>query len=68
LTDLIKDHGVSKILGDDTALVNISTGDQDWIAQVAASEGGRPKDRIVERPERIPWPHIGNPDSVDAFL
>ena len=33
LIDLIKGQGVSKILGDDTALVNISTGDQDWIAQ-----------------------------------
>jgi hypothetical protein len=29
LIDLIKSHGVPKILGDDTALVNISTGDQD---------------------------------------
>lgn len=29
LIDLIKGQGVSEILGDDTALVNISTGDQD---------------------------------------
>jgi hypothetical protein len=33
LIDLIKGQGVSEILGDDTALVNISSGDQDWIAQ-----------------------------------